>query len=156
MHHKSRSHSVWFLRYRQQKTKFFVIMDHFLPFDSPNNQENENFEKIKKNPGDIIILKLCTTNDDHIMYGLWDIKRTKQIFLSFWAIFCPFTPLTTQKIKLKKMKKNFRRYHHFKLGYHKLWLDDVRFLRYGAQQMDGWTDERKKWHIEVDAPPKNW
>ena len=28
-------------------------------------------------------------------------------FLSFWAIFCPFTPLTTQKIKiLKKWKRH--------------------------------------------------
>ena len=70
MHHKSRSHDVQFLRYRQQKTNFFIIMGYFLPFDPPNNRENENFEKIKKKPGDIIISKLCTANDDHIMYGL--------------------------------------------------------------------------------------
>ena len=45
----------------------------------------------------------------------------------------------------------------------KLWSDDVWFLRYGAQQTDGrmdewtdrWTDEQKKWHIEVGPPPKN-
>ena len=30
----------------------------------------------------------------------------RQIFLSFWAIFCPFTPLTTPKIRFwKKWKK---------------------------------------------------
>ena len=69
MHHKLRSYDVWFMRYKVQKTKFFVIMGHFLPFDLRSNQENENFEKIKKTPGDIIILHLCTTNDDHIMYG---------------------------------------------------------------------------------------
>ena len=47
-----------------------------------------------------------TINDNHIMYGSWDIKCDRQIFLSLWAIFCPFTPLTTQKIKiLKKWKK---------------------------------------------------
>ena len=34
--------------------------------------------------------------------------------------------------------------------YQKLWLDVVRFLIYGAQRTDG----RKKWHIEVAAPPK--
>ena len=28
--------------------------------------------------------------------------------------------------------------------YHKLWLDDVQFLRYGAWQTDGQTDERMK------------
>ena len=26
-------------------------------------------------------------------------------YFSFWAIFCPFTPLTAQKIKIKKKKK---------------------------------------------------
>ena len=36
--------------------------------------------------------------------------------------------------------------------YQKLWLDDVRFLRYGGWQVDGW----KKWHIEMDAPPRNF
>ena len=67
VHHKSRSYDVWFLRYKVQRTKFFVILGHFLPFDPPNNPKNQNSEKIKKNPGNII-LHLCTTNDDH-MYG---------------------------------------------------------------------------------------
>ena len=40
-----------------------------LPFDPPNNPKNQNFEKIKKGPGDIIILHLSTTNDNHMMYG---------------------------------------------------------------------------------------
>ena len=31
---------------------------------------------------------------------------TDRMFLSFWAIYCPFTPLKTRKIKiLEKMKK---------------------------------------------------
>ena len=42
---------------------------HFLPFDPPVNPKNQNFEKIKKTIGDIIILHFCTTNDDHMMYG---------------------------------------------------------------------------------------
>ena len=40
-----------------------------MPFDPPNNPKNQNFEKNRKTPGDIIILHLCTTNDDHMMYG---------------------------------------------------------------------------------------
>ena len=67
--------------------------------------KNQTFEKLKINPGDIITLQMCTINDNHIMYGSWDIKCDRQKFLSFWNIFCPFTPLT-QKIKiLKKWKK---------------------------------------------------
>ena len=42
--------------------------------------------------------------------------------------------------------------------YQKLWSDDVQFLRYGVQWMDGQTDGQtdrwKKRHIEVGAPPK--
>ena len=47
-----------------------------------------------------------TKNDNHRMYGSWDMKHDGHNFLSFWTIFCPFTPLKAQKIKiLKKWKK---------------------------------------------------
>ena len=60
---------------------------------------------MKKTPEDIIILHMCTITYDHMMYGSWDIKHDRQNFLSFWAVFCPFTPIT-QKIKiLKNWKK---------------------------------------------------
>ena len=34
-----------FLRYKGQRTEFFVILGHFLLFDPPNNPKNQNFEK---------------------------------------------------------------------------------------------------------------
>ena len=61
--------NVWFLRYKPQQAEFFVILGHFLPFNLPNNMKNQNFEKMKKMPKNIIILHLHTTNDDHMMYG---------------------------------------------------------------------------------------
>ena len=65
--------------------------------------KNQNFEKIKKTVGDIIILHTCTKNHDHMMHGSWDTELDRQNFLSLWTIFCPFTQLTTWKIKnLKK------------------------------------------------------
>ena len=89
------------------KQNFFVILDHFLPFYPSNNPKNQNFEKMKNTSGDIIILQKCTINDNHMTYGSWDMKRDGQNFLSFWTVFCPFTPLTTQKIKiLKHWKKD--------------------------------------------------
>ena len=61
---------------------------------------------MEKTPGDII-LHMCIINDNHMMYGSWDIERERQNVLSFWTIFCLFTPLTTWKIKIfKKWKKN--------------------------------------------------
>ena len=83
----------------------FVILDHFLPFYPPNNPKNQNFEKVKKTPGDMIILQKCNINDNHMMYGSWDMKHNRQNFLSFWSIFCPLTPLTAQKIKIFKKRK---------------------------------------------------
>ena len=65
-------------------------------------QKNQNFEKMKTSPGDIIILHRCTINGNHMMYGSWDMKHDKQNFLSFWTILFPFTPLTTWKIKILK------------------------------------------------------
>ena len=41
-----------------------------------------------------------TINDNHMMYGSWDMKHDRQNFWSFWAISYTFTPLTTPKIKI--------------------------------------------------------
>ena len=32
---------------KTRRAEFFVILGHFLPFDPPNNLENQNFEKMK-------------------------------------------------------------------------------------------------------------
>ena len=43
------------------------FLGHFLSFQPPDNPENQNF-KIET-PADIIILHICTINDNHMMYG---------------------------------------------------------------------------------------
>ena len=83
---------------------------HFGPFYallSPSNLKIKNFEKLKKMPGDIIILQWCTKNHDHMLYCSWYMAHNRcNWYFSFWAIFCPFTSLTARKIKiLKKWKK---------------------------------------------------
>ena len=96
MYQKSQSYDVWFLRYGVQQTEFFVIMDRFL------NPENQNFEKMKKTLEDIIILQMITINDSHMIYGFSDMECNRQKFLSFWTVFCPFTPSPTQQPKKSK------------------------------------------------------
>ena len=39
-----------------------------------------------------------------MLHCSWDMVRDECNYFSFWAIFCPFTPLTAQKIKIKKEK----------------------------------------------------
>ena len=76
-------------------------MGHFLRFYPPppqkkNPSKNQNFEKIKK-------IHFTWVPKTKI---IWDMEWHWQNFLSFWAIFCSFTPLTSQKIKtLRKWKK---------------------------------------------------
>ena len=47
--------------------------------------ENQNFEKMKKMTGHIIILYMCTINENR---DAWFLRNgAQQNFLSFWAIF---------------------------------------------------------------------
>ena len=71
-------------------------------------------------------------------YDVWFLRHGVQltIFLSFWTIFCPFTPVTTWKIKIlkkgrKKKPKNWR-YYHITNVYHKWQSCDLWLLRYGS------------------------
>ena len=84
-----------------------MIFSHFGPTSPPlSTNKTQNFEKMKKMPENIIISHKCSINNNH-MYDSWDMKHNQQNFLSFWAIFCPFTSLTAEntKMKKKKMKK---------------------------------------------------
>ena len=52
VYHQWQSYDVWFLRYQAWQMEFFVILDRFLPFYPSNNTKNQNFEKLKKTPGE--------------------------------------------------------------------------------------------------------
>ena len=86
-------------------------LGYFSPFTPPppTTQQNKISKKWKKRLSYIIILHMCTINDDHMMYGSWDMVHDRQIFFFFFMLshFHPFIPLvTTIKIKiLKKWKK---------------------------------------------------
>ena len=101
--HRLSSDDIRFLRYDVWQMWLFLILGYFLPFYSLNSPKNQNFEKMKKISGDIIILHNCTTNYDQMMYGSWNMVRYRcNGCFSFWAIFCAFTPLTAKKIKILK------------------------------------------------------
>ena len=100
LHKKWQSYDVWFLRHGARQTEFFVIQDCFLPFYPYMDPKKSKLWKNEKIPENIIILKRCNINDSHMIYGSWDMECNWQHFLSFWAVFCPFTPLTTQKTKI--------------------------------------------------------
>ena len=72
MYHKWQSY-IWFLRYGAQQTKFFVILDHFLPFSSTNNPKNKKLEKIAKK---IVKVSLFYTSVPKIMMINYTVPAT--------------------------------------------------------------------------------
>ena len=131
------------------------IIPHFwldFALSLPGNQENQTFEILKKIPGDIIILHMYHKWQSYDAW-FWDVEHNRQNFLSFWTIFCPFTPLTTQKLKFLKKWKRPWRYYHFIHVHNKWQSNDLWFLRCGLQ----WTEIFVIWeHLWHFYPPKNW
>ena len=64
----------------------------FCPFTPVKTWKIKILKKWKKNPGDVIILQMCTLNDSHMMYGYWDMEHDRQNFLLFWTIFSLLPP----------------------------------------------------------------
>ena len=95
------SHMIYgFSDIKCNRQNFFVILDCFLPFYPFNKPKNQDFEKLKKVPGDIIILHMCTKNHDHMLYCSLDMTHNGFNHFPFWAIFYTFTSLKAQKIKI--------------------------------------------------------
>ena len=141
---------LWFPSYEAWQTEFFVILDCFLPFYPPNNPKNQNFEKLKKAPGDTIILHKCTKNYDHMLYGSWDMVRI-MCYFSFWAMFCPFTPLTAQKIKILQKWNNGLEKSSFYICVSKImirWCTVPEILCMSDGQMGGRTDRQTDGQME--------
>ena len=57
----------------------FCYFGPFLPFYLSNNLKKSKFWKNekKKTSWDILMLHMCTINDNHVMYGSWDIWKIK-------------------------------------------------------------------------------
>ena len=123
------SYDIWFLRYGAWQIEFFIISSYFLPFYPPNNTKNQNFEKMIKTPGGIIILNVSAMKENHMINDSWDMEQN---FLPFYT---PFPTLTTQRIKILKKRKKRLEYHHLIQVYQKSWSNALLFLRYGMQQM---------------------
>ena len=82
-----------------QQTEFFIIFHHIIIFI---------LKKVKKTPGDMIILHMCTKNHDHrfMCYTApeaWHLRD--EIFTFHFGLFFGLLPQQPKKLKLKKKKK---------------------------------------------------
>ena len=121
-------YDVWFLRYGVRQTEFLVSMDCFLPFYPPYGPRKSKFWKNKKTFEDIVILQMFTINEScDIWFFRYRVPLTN-FFLPFWTVFCPFTPLTTPKIKiLKNWKKPLEISSFYSQVYQKSWSYAILF-----------------------------
>ena len=71
----------------------------FLPFYPCNSPKNENFKKMEKTPGDIIIL-------DIMLYCSWDmVHEGCNCYFSFWLFFAFLPPNRPKNQNFRKWKK---------------------------------------------------
>ena len=76
-------------------------------------------------------------NDNHMIYGSWDMECKDKVFCHFGPIL-PFYSLTTQKIKILKMKKtpgDIIIFHTCTINENHM-MYGVWFLRYGVQKTE--------------------
>ena len=93
----------------------FVILDCFLPFYTPNNPKNQNFQKLKKNTWryhHFTQVYQKSGSDAILLYAIWHVTDVLVIFCFglFFALLPPYQP---RKSKFHKNDKNAWRYHHF-------------------------------------------
>ena len=148
-------------------TFFFYLFVPFYLLPFSKDPKNQNFEKTKKASGDIIILHKCTKKHDHMLHCSRDTEHDRCNFrFSFWAIFCPFTPLKTQKIKiLKKWTK------HLETSSFYTCAPKIMITRYTVPeiwcatdewtdwQTDGWTDRKSdilRWVPHLKRHRNKW
>ena len=122
----------------------------FLAVLLPNSPKNENFKKMKKIFGDVIILHKCTKNHDRMLYCPWDMAHDRcNCQFSFWAIFSPTTALTAQKIKIKKKKKRKKKPGDIIILHMCVPKIMIRWCTVSGKwcTMNERTNRRKKWQI---------
>ena len=122
VYHKWQPFDVWFLRYQARRTEFFVTLNHFFHFYLPKNSKNQNFEELKKTPGDITIWHKCTKNHDHMLYCSWNRVCDRLTVIFHFGLFFTFLPpQQPKKSKFWKNEKSTWRHHPYIIVYQNSW-----------------------------------
>ena len=81
-YHEWQSYHIWFLWYN-----FLSFWTIFCPLTPLTTLKIKIFKKLKKTPGDIIFLQMCTINDSDTIYGSWDLEHNRSLFCHFGLFF---------------------------------------------------------------------
>ena len=86
--------NIFFCHFRP----YFALLPHYWP-------QTLDFGKNVKKHGDIILLHMCTINQDHMIHGSWDMKFNRHNFFVILDKFLPFCPANTLKNENIKNEK---------------------------------------------------
>ena len=89
--------------HRHNFSSFQAIFCSFAPLLT---SKTKIWKKCKKTPGDIILLHMCTINQDHMMYGSYDMKFNRQNFFCLLGQFFVLLLPNTLKNENTKKEKN--------------------------------------------------
>ena len=115
-------HDSWDMEHNRQNIchfgSFFAIL--LSPTTCPllTTQKIKILKKWKKTPANIIILHMCTRNDNHMIYGSWDMEHNRKSYILRWV--------SHLKISDKEYEHVLNVWHKFEMktmkDYHNLYL----------------------------------
>ena len=144
------------------RCNYFSFCTIFCPFTPLTTQKMEISKKMKKNCLEISFYTSAPKNHDHMLHCSWDMVCDRcNCYFSFWATFCPFTPNCPKNQNFTNMKKTpgdiILHVYQKNDDVCWQWWCMVRWCM--VPEIWGTTDgrtDKKKWHIEVGVPPKNY
>ena len=112
---------------------------------------------MKKTPGNINILHMCTIIDNHMIYGSWDMDRGRQNFLSFGPFYALSPPKTLKNQNFEKMEKKCLEISSFYTCVPEIMIT-WRTVPEIWCAMDGWTDKQTNGRTEgwMDRQTDGW
>ena len=60
---------------------------------------------MKKAPGDVIVLHMCTKNNNHMIYASWDMEYDRNDFCHFGQFFALLPTIDPKNKNLEQMLK---------------------------------------------------
>ena len=90
LHMCTKNYNLWCMvpEIESETHRIFCHFGEFFALLPPTTQKIKILKNWKKMPGNIIILHMCTVNNDHMMYGFWDMECNGQNLFVILGLLC--------------------------------------------------------------------
>ena len=107
---------IWYMvswNIRRNRQKLLTFCANFLPFQPFDKLENQNFN-IERNIWKYIILHIYTINENHMMYGSWDMECDRHFFVILDHFFPFYPPMDLENPYFQKNRKKYLKIYIYK------------------------------------------